>query len=178
MGGGGTMSGIEKIPAEMRWMIATRAANDLPFAYSLAFKKVVGEMYEHELSNAMNEIWAAAGSEQGVLAKAFGLPVHSAKSVADAFSTLSVLFMGPEMDNGGIKVKKGDTAVLTLESCPMVNRARAWGSMKKRFSHPAGHIRMRLLQVSIRHTGSALQKGSAPGILSVSGRSRKNRESS
>jgi len=131
MGGGGTMSGIEKIPAEMRWMIATRAANDLPFAYSLAFKKVVGEMYEHELSNAMNEIWAAAGSEQGVLAKAFGLPVHSAKSVADAFSTLSVLFMGPEMDNGGIKVKKGDTAVLTLESCPMVNRARAMGIDEK-----------------------------------------------
>jgi hypothetical protein len=79
----------------------------------------------------MNEIWGAAGSGQGVFAKAFGFPVHSAKSVAETFSTLSVLFMGPEMDKGGIKEKKGDAAVLTLESCPMVNRARAMGIDEK-----------------------------------------------
>lgn len=40
-GSGGVMSGIEQIPAEMRWMIAMRAASNLPFAYSMAMKTLL-----------------------------------------------------------------------------------------------------------------------------------------
>jgi hypothetical protein len=121
------MTGIGDIPVDVRWMIATRAANDLPFAYTATFRQVVGEMYEKELAGALRRVWEAAGSEQAVYARAFRMPVHSARAVAETFSTLSVLFLGPEMDNGSVTDGPGNSAIVTLESCPMCIRAVQFG---------------------------------------------------
>jgi hypothetical protein len=129
-----TMTGIGNIPADVRWMIATRAANDLPFAYTATFRQVVGEMYEKELAGALRTVWEAAGAEQAVYAQAFGLPVNSARAVAETFSTLSVLFLGPEMDNGIVTGGPGNSAVVTLDSCPMCSRAEKFGMDRRAVS--------------------------------------------
>jgi hypothetical protein len=129
-----TMTGIGNIPADVRWMIATRAANDLPFAYTATFRQVVGEMYEKELAGALRTVWEAAGAEQAVYAQAFGLPVNSARAVAETFSTLSVLFLGPEMDNGIVTGGPGKSAVVTLDSCPMCSRAEKFGMDRRAVS--------------------------------------------
>lgn len=128
------MTGIGDIPADVRWMIATRAANDLPFAYTATFRQVVGEMYEKELAGALRRVWEGAGAEQAVYARAFGLPVHSARAVAETFSTLSVLFLGPEMDNGSVTDGPGNSAIVTLESCPMCSRAEQFGMDRRSVS--------------------------------------------
>lgn len=128
------MTGIGNIPADVRWMIATRAANDLPFAYTATFRQVVGEMYEKELAGALRTVWEAAGAEQAVYAQAFGLPVNSARAVAETFSTLSVLFLGPEMDNGIVTGGPGNSAVVTLDSCPMCSRAEKFGMDRRAVS--------------------------------------------
>lgn len=121
------MTGISDIPADVRWMIATRAANDLPFAYSATFRQVIGEMYEKEVDLGLRRIWEEAGAEQAVYARAFGMPTGSARAVAETFSTLSVLFLGPEMDNGAVKDGPGDSAVVTLDACPMCARSVRFG---------------------------------------------------
>jgi len=68
-----------------------------------------------------------AGKEQAAVARAFALPVRNALQVARAFSTVCVLYMGPEMDNGEIRQGEGDSAILTLERCPMYARTKKFG---------------------------------------------------
>ena len=118
---------IRDIPAEVRWALATKAANDFSFTYSAAVRSIVGEMFDAELSAMETQMWASYGKEQATLAKGFGFPLRTARHVADAFSTLSVLLQGPEIDNGEVRDGPGDSAVITVEACPMLNRAKSMG---------------------------------------------------
>lgn len=126
------MVNIDQIPAEVRWRLATQAVNDLPFVYSMVYRNVVGEMYSRELDEASRQIWMAAGKEQAAVARAFAFPVKNALQVARAFSTVCVLYMGPEMNNGEIREGDGDTAILTLERCPMFARTQKFGMDPKK----------------------------------------------
>jgi hypothetical protein len=119
------MVNIHDIPAEARWEMATRAADTLPMAYYAAFRSVTGGTYEKELEKALASVWSGAGEEQGAIARAFAIPVRNAKEIAEAFSTISVIFLGPELV-GGIQ-EEGDRAVLTTTQCPMVSRTSKFG---------------------------------------------------
>jgi len=126
------MVNIDQIPVEVRWRLATQAVNDLPFVYGMVYRNVVGEMYSRELDEASRQIWMEAGKEQAAVARAFALPVKNALQVAQAFSTVCVLYMGPEMDNGEVRQGEGDSAVITLERCPMYTRSLKWGMDPKK----------------------------------------------
>lgn len=115
------MVNIHDIPAEARWEMAVRAANTLPHAYYAAFRTVTGGTYEKELEEALASVWAHAGEEQGAIARAFAIPVRNAKEIAEAFSTISVIFLGPELE-GGIR-EEGESTVITITQCPMVAQA-------------------------------------------------------
>lgn len=131
---------IRDIPAEVRWALATKAANDFSFAYSAGVRSIVGEMFDTELSAMETHMWAGYGKEQATLAKGFGFPLRNARHVADAFSTLSVLLQGPEIDNGEVTDGPGDSAVITVEACPMLNRAKKWEFRVKPYCRDAGHM--------------------------------------
>ncbi|MDD1653532.1 MAG: hypothetical protein LUQ64_03190 [Methanomicrobiales archaeon] len=126
------MVNIDQIPAEVRWRLATQAVNDLPFVYGMVYRNIVGEMYTRELDEASRRIWMEAGKEQAAVARAFALPVRNAMQVAQAFATVCVLYMGPEMNNGEVRPGEGDSAVLTLERCPMYTRSLKWGMDPKK----------------------------------------------
>jgi hypothetical protein len=112
------MTGIEQIPAELRWSIATRAATALPFAYHRA----VVERYGSGFEESVEAIWREAGKGQGALARGFAMPLKNAADVAMAYSTISTLLLGPELQ-GEVKVAKDrDCAEIAVSSCPMCSR--------------------------------------------------------
>ena len=120
------MVNIHDIPAEARWEMATRAADTLPMAYYAAFRSVTGGQYEKELEKALASVWANAGEEQGAIARAFAVPVRNAREIAEAFTTISVVFLGPELVGGPV-TEQGESVTITTTKCPMVARASKFG---------------------------------------------------
>ncbi|NVO67284.1 hypothetical protein [Methanofollis tationis] len=117
------MTKIEQIPAELRWNIATRAATAMPFAYHRAVMERYGEGFEESIV----AIWREAGKGQGALARGFAMPLKNAADVAEAYSTISTLLLGPELQ-GEVKVAKDrDCADIVVTSCPMCSRASEMG---------------------------------------------------
>jgi len=117
------MTGIEQIPAELRWSIATRAATALPFAYHRMIQEGFGGGFEE----SVQAIWREAGKGQGALARGFAMPLKNAADVAMAYSTLSTIVLGPELQ-GEVKVAKDrDCAEIVISSCPMCSRAVEMG---------------------------------------------------
>jgi len=115
---------IDRVPAENRWKIATTGAMGLAMAYSAAVRETVGEAF-HEALDAMEEgFWEQAGLEQVAIARAFGFPLRTAREVAEAFATISVLFQGPQLGVAGILDAGEDSALIRMESCPALMRAR------------------------------------------------------
>lgn len=117
------MAGIEQIPAEIRWSIATRAATAMPFAYHRAVMERYGEGFEESIV----EIWREAGKGQGALARGFAMPLKNAADVAEAYSTISTLLLGPELQGDVKAAKDRDCAEIVVASCPMSSRAAEMG---------------------------------------------------
>ncbi|HUK38361.1 MAG TPA: hypothetical protein VLV30_04520 [Methanomicrobiales archaeon] len=115
---------IDRVPAENRWRLATAGAMDLAMAYSAAVRETVGEAFGEALDEMEAGFWEQAGLEQLAIARAFAFPLRTAREVAEAFTTLSVLFQGPQLEVGRIQDGGDDTAVIQLESCPALLRAR------------------------------------------------------
>jgi predicted ArsR family transcriptional regulator len=120
------MVDIEAIPAEARWKIGASATNDMVFAYRLAFMEATKGAYEEELNEALEALWRQAGERQAVIARAYNFPRDNARQVAEAFSTISRLFLGPELA-GSSEPVADDRAVVITNRCPMVSRARKFG---------------------------------------------------
>ncbi len=117
---------INDIPAEARWKIAASASNDAVFAYRMAFMTATKGAYEEELNEALEALWREAGKKQAVVARAFRYPRDNAHGVAETFSAISTLFMGPEL-LGRAEPVAGDRAVIITERCPMTSRAQKFG---------------------------------------------------
>lgn len=114
---------IKDIPAEVRWSLATRGASALPLAYAQVYRARHGS----ELGEISNVIWEEGGKTQGALARAFNMPLKNAEDVARAFSTLSTVMLGPELE-GDVQVAQGrDSACVATTSCPYLSRAREMG---------------------------------------------------
>jgi hypothetical protein len=118
------MVGIDRIPAENRWKLATAGAMDLTMAYSVAVRGSIGEAFGEALDRMEVGFWEQAGLEQLAIARAFGFPLRTAREVAEAFTTISVLFQGPQLGVAGITDTGDDSVLIRLESCPALARAR------------------------------------------------------
>jgi hypothetical protein len=126
------MVGIDRIPAENRWRLATAGAMDLAMAYSVAVRGTLGEAFGEALDDMEVGFWEQAGLEQLAIARAFGFPLRTAREVAEAFTTISVLFQGPQLGVTGIIDTGEDAALIRLESCPALARARKFRMDAKR----------------------------------------------
>ncbi|TAJ45668.1 hypothetical protein [Methanofollis fontis] len=117
------MVGIEEIPAELRWTLATRLATAMPFAFDKAMRERIGE----DFGGMVADIWLEAGKKQIGLAKGFNMPLKNAADVANAYSTISTLLLGPELQ-GEVRVARNrDCAEIAVTSCPMCTRAQEMG---------------------------------------------------
>ena len=115
---------IDRIPFENRWRLATAGAMDLAMAYSVAVRRTLGEAFGEALDEMEAGFWEQAGLEQLAIARAFGFPLRTAREVAEAFTTISVLFQGPQLGVAAILDAGEDSALIRLESCPALVRAR------------------------------------------------------
>lgn len=118
------MAGIDRIPAENRWRLATAGAMDLAMAYSVAVRETVGEAFGEALDRMELEFWERAGLEQVAIARAFGFPLSTAREVAEAFTTISILFQGPQLGVAGILDTGDDSCVIRMGNCPALSRSR------------------------------------------------------
>lgn len=118
------MVAIDRVPFENRWRLATAGAMDLSMAYSVAVRGTVGEAFGEALDEMEVGFWEHAGLEQVAIARAFGFPLRTAREVAEAFTTISVLFQGPQLGVAGIVDEGEDAAIIRMENCPALSRAR------------------------------------------------------
>lgn len=118
------MIAIDRVPFENRWKLATAGAMDLAMAYSVAVRSAVGEAFGEALDEMEVGFWKRAGLEQVAIARAFGFPLRNAREVAEAFTTISILFQGPQLNVRKILDTEEDSAVITLDACPALTRAR------------------------------------------------------
>lgn len=113
------MAIIEDIPPEIRWQIATKSANTMPFVYDMFFRKVLGDRVEDiEL-----QIWVEGGKEVKNIANELGLPAGNAIEVNDALGIVSTILLGPELKSEIVNVAE-DKVVERITGCPMLNRAK------------------------------------------------------
>jgi hypothetical protein len=115
---------IDRVPFENRWRLATAGAMDLSMAYSVAVRGTLGEAFGEALDRMEVGFWEQAGLEQLAIAHAFAFPLRTAREVAEAFTTISVLFQGPQLGVAGITDTGEDSVLIRLESCPALARAR------------------------------------------------------
>ncbi|GAB7015390.1 hypothetical protein [Methanogenium cariaci] len=116
---------LNQIPAEQRWDIATRCADIMPFAYDQAFRKVAPEQLR-ELDQAEREIWREMGRKQGAIAKNLGYSTNSALEVAEAFSEISAIMLGPHLRGRAVS-EGGNSATVITDECPMPANAKRFG---------------------------------------------------
>jgi hypothetical protein len=117
------MAKIEKISPEVRWQIATRAANSVHFAFSRAIQDTGNRELENAFAEIDHEFWQRAGRQQADLARKLGCPTGNAYEVAETFSTLATVLLGPELE-GEVRRGEGDFAAIVTRSCPMNTLSR------------------------------------------------------
>jgi hypothetical protein len=126
------MVSIDRVPVENRWRLATAGAMDLAMAYSVAVRSAVGEAFGEALDEMEVEFWQRAGLEQVAIARAFGFPLRNARELAEAFTAISILFQGPQLGVAGILDSGEDSAVIAIDACPALTRARRFRMDAKR----------------------------------------------
>lgn len=117
---------IEDIPAEVRWEIAAKSANTMPFAQERIYKAVFGEKYkeiEPMLEAADFELRIESGKQISNMAKELGLPSKTAVDVDNTQSIASKIPLGPELEYETTK-SSSDQVQTRITSCPVLNRAR------------------------------------------------------
>ena len=126
------MVAIDRVPVENRWRLATAGAMDLAMAYSVAVRSTVGEAFGEALDEMEVEFWQHAGLEQVTIARAFGFPLRNAREVAEAFTTISILYQGPQLGVARILDSGEDSALIAMDACPALTRARKFHMDTKR----------------------------------------------
>jgi len=113
---------IEDIPAEVRWKIATEAANSQSVVYDMLVRQIIGDK--------IDEIWKIIMFEGGkgskALADSLGLPVGNAKEIDEALSIISIMLLGPGFKNEILEADEG-RVIVRLTGCPMLNAHRSVG---------------------------------------------------
>ncbi|WOF17002.1 hypothetical protein F1737_10090 [Methanoplanus sp. FWC-SCC4] len=123
------MEKLNQIPAEIRWDIATRCADKLPFAYENAIYKIAADKAE-QFEQAEREIWNEFGKKQGILAKELGCKTNNAEQVANTISALSSAIFGPQLE-GEVRAGGGDSATVITTSCPFKENSQKYSQDPK-----------------------------------------------
>ena len=86
---------IEKVPAEMRWEIATKGLTGACTALMNALKEAVGE---EKYSQFQVALWSEAGKGAKELADNFGLAAENPQNIDEVMQLLAMTAMGPEFE--------------------------------------------------------------------------------
>jgi predicted ArsR family transcriptional regulator len=114
---------VEKIPAETRWTIATKALTSALTAASEALRDALGQ-------EQFNEVWGRIWAEQGrackQIADSLGITGDDAKSAVKAVQAVVTVSIGPEFkfETTDATPKK---AVLRCTECTWWNRKQELG---------------------------------------------------
>ena len=103
---------VEKVPAEMRWTIATRALTGMIVLDEGALQDALGPERRKEI---VTRLWAAAGAGVKQLVDALGLPADDATAAGNAVVTANIVMMGPEIQ------------IETVEATPTKSVSRVTG---------------------------------------------------
>ncbi len=115
--------GVEKIPAENRWAIATQALTGATVVTSKALRDVLGHEKYNEI---LGQIWAEQGKAGKQIADALGLSGGDAKSAAETAQLVTVVAMGPEFDFETVEAT-AEKAVIRSTGGPWWNRFNQLG---------------------------------------------------
>ncbi len=115
--------GVEKVPAENRWTIATRGLTGAIVVTSKALRDVLGQERYNEV---LGQIWAEQGKAAKQIADALGLAGDDAKSVAETNVLVTLVAMGPEIKIEIVEAT-AEKAVLRNTECPWWNRFKELG---------------------------------------------------
>lgn len=117
------MVSIKDIPAEVRWEIATKAANSKSVVYDMLVRQIIGDR--------VDEIWymimTEGGKEAKALAESLGLPASNAPEIDDAVGIISTIILGPEFESDVLDAK-GDRVIGRMTGCPMLNAHRSFSN--------------------------------------------------
>ena len=115
--------GVEKVPAETRWTIATQALTGAMVVTSKALRDALGQERYNEIHG---QIWAEQGKAAKQIADALGLAGGDAKSVAETNVLVTLVAMGPEIKTETVEATE-ERAVLRNTECPWWNRFKELG---------------------------------------------------
>jgi L-2-amino-thiazoline-4-carboxylic acid hydrolase len=114
---------INKIPADIRWQIATQGLTGAYIALAEMFRKEKGKEFYVEFAK---QLWGSAGPRAKEFTNAFGLPTGTLKELNDSMLLFALSSMGPEFKFE--MVEASDTrCVWQTTTCPWANRAKEQG---------------------------------------------------
>jgi hypothetical protein len=117
------MVSIKDIPAELRWEIATKAANSQSVVYDMLVRQIIGD----KIDEIWNVIMTEGGKGSKAMAESLGLPTSNAAEIDDALSIISAIVLGPEIEGDVIEANE-DLVIERITGCPMLNAHRNVGS--------------------------------------------------
>jgi hypothetical protein len=115
--------GVEKVPAEIRWAIATKALTGAATAVMKTLRDLLGQERYNEVSG---QIWAELGKASKQVADGLGLSGRDAKSAVEAFQSVLIVAMGPEFKIGTVEAT-AEKAVTRCTACPWWTRQQELG---------------------------------------------------
>jgi len=116
------MVSIKDIPAEVRWEIATKAANSQSVVYDMLVRQIIGD----KIDEIWNVIMTEGGKESKTLAESLGLPASNAVEIDDTLGIISAIILGPEL-KGEILEANVQRVTGKITGCPMLNAHRSIG---------------------------------------------------
>ena len=117
------MVNIKDIPAEVRWEIATKAANSQSVVYDMLVRQIIGD----KIDEIWNVIMTEGGKESKTLAESLGLPASNAVEIESTLGIISTIILGPEL-MGVILGANEERVIGKTTGCPMLNAHRNIGN--------------------------------------------------
>ncbi len=114
---------LEKIPAEIRWQIATRGLTGTFMACANALRLAAGEANHNEF---IGKLWYQAGKGVKEFLGAFGVPVGDARQLYEAMVLAAHVGMGPELEIEVVEATH-DRCVGRVSKCPWHERSKELG---------------------------------------------------
>lgn len=115
--------GLEKIPAETRWAIATKA---MIGGNVVLFKTLFDIVGQEKYNEMVGQMQTEGGKASKQIADALGLAAADAKSTAEAVQLVALVSMGPELKFQTVEAT-AEKAVIRGTGCPWWNRVKEFG---------------------------------------------------
>jgi hypothetical protein len=113
------MVNIKDIPAEVRWEIATKAANSQSVVYDMLVRQIIGD----KIDEIWDVIMTEGGKESKAVAESLGLPASNAVEIESTLDIISAIILGPELMGEILEVNEDNW--LPDAECSPEHRARA-----------------------------------------------------